>query len=80
MNVYICASVLLVLAAVLLDGLRGVNARLRQPMAYRHQLRLGQALASAALLLPLVSSFAGRASFLPQTAQVWSAPATADGA
>src|SRR5688572_19851580 len=80
MNVYICANVLLVLAAALLESLRAVSPMLRRPMAYRHQLRLGQAAAMAALLLPLVSSLSGRSTFLPQSAQVWSAPTIRDGA
>jgi len=80
MNVYICANVLLVLAAALLEGLRAASPMLRQPMAYRHQLRLGQAMALGALLLPLVSSFSGRSSLLPQTAQIWSAPTLRAGA
>lgn len=80
MNVYICANVLLVLAAALLEGIRAVSPMLRSPMAYRHQLRLGQATALGALLLPLVTSFSLRSSFLPQTAQVWSAPTIGDGA
>lgn len=79
-NVYICANVLLLLAAALLQGVRAVGGRLRRPMAYRHQLRLGQATAMAALLLPLVSSLSGRPSFLPQAAQVWSAPTGGAGA
>jgi len=79
-NVYICANVLLVLASALLDGLRAVSSRLQPPMAYRHQLRLGQAMALAALPLPLLGSFSGRSSLLPQTAQVWSAPALRDAA
>jgi membrane-bound lytic murein transglycosylase D len=80
MNVYICANVLLVLAAMLLAALRAVSPMLRHPMAYRHQLRLGQAATLGALLLPLVSSFSGRSTLLPQTAQVWSAPTIRDGA
>jgi membrane-bound lytic murein transglycosylase D len=80
MNVYICANVLLVLAAALLEITRAVSPMLRHPMAYRHQLWLGEATALAALLLPLVSSVAGRSSFLPRTAQVWSAPTIRDGA
>ena len=50
LNVYICANVLLVLAAALLRGVRVVSSLLRPPMAYRHQLRLGQAATLAALL------------------------------
>ena len=80
LNVYICANVLLAVAAVLLEGVRRVGPKLRRPMAYRHQLRMGQAMALAALSLPLVSAFSGRSTFLPQTAQVWSAPTTGPGA
>jgi beta-lactamase regulating signal transducer with metallopeptidase domain len=48
-------------------------------MAYRHQLRWGQASVLAALLLPLVCSFfRSGPSFLPRTAQVWSAPTIRD--
>src|SRR5262245_1141640 len=79
-NVYICANVLLVLGVALLAGLRAVGSLLRPPMAYTHQLRLAQATALAALLLPLASSSSGRASLLPQTAQVWSAPTLSDAA
>lgn len=77
---YICANVLLVVAAATLEILRAVSPRLRRPMAYRHQLRLGQATALAALLLPLVSSFSGRSTLLPLSAQIWSAPTLRDGA
>ena len=80
MNVYICGNVLLLLAAVLLEGIRAISARLRHPIAYRHQLRFGQALVAAAILLPVVSSLSGHDSFLPQTAQVWSAPTMREGA
>jgi len=76
LNVYICANVLLVLAALVLEAVRFFSPVLRPPIAYRHQLRLGQATALAALLLPFASAFSGRSSFLPQTAQVWSAPTT----
>ena len=71
LNLYICANVLLLLASTLLVSVRAVSSRLPRPMAYRHQLRLGQAATLAALLLPLVGSFAGRPAFLPQTAQLW---------
>jgi membrane-bound lytic murein transglycosylase D len=80
MNLYICANVLLVLAAALLGGLRAASARLRRPIAYRHQLRLGQIMAVAGILLPAVSLLSDHDSFLPQTAQVWSAPAMQNGA
>lgn len=80
LNMYICANVLLVLAAVVLNGVRVVSPLLPHPVSYRHQLRLGQATTLAALLLPLVGSVADRSSFLPRTAQVWSAPTTRSGA
>lgn len=79
LNLYICANCLLVLAAALLEALRAVSPKLRYPMAYRHQLRLGQVGALAALSLPLVSSCLCRSSLMPQTAQVWSAPTIRDG-
>lgn len=78
LNVYICAHVLLGLAAALLGAVRAVSTRLQRPLAYRHQLRLGQAMAVAGLLLPLLGAVSGRPSFLPQTAQVWSAPAASE--
>ena len=59
LNLYICANVLLPLAAALLEGVRAASSRLRRPMSYRHQLRLGQAATLGALLLPLVGSSAG---------------------
>jgi membrane-bound lytic murein transglycosylase D len=74
LKAYLCANLLCVLAAALLHVTRGVSPALPRPIAFRHQLRLGQALALAAVLLPLVSAFSGRPSLLPQTAQVWSAP------
>ena len=80
LNLYICAHVLLVLAAALVEGVRALSDRLQQPMAYRHQLRLCQLTTLAAPLLPLVSPFCGRSSLLPTTAQVWSAATTSDGA
>jgi beta-lactamase regulating signal transducer with metallopeptidase domain len=78
LNLYVCANVLLVLAAALVEGVRAVSPRLRQPMAYRHQLRLSQAAVLAALLLPLFSSSSSGSGLLPLTAQVWSAPAAAE--
>jgi hypothetical protein len=78
-NVYVCANVLLVLAAALVESIRVVSSVLRQPMAYRHQLRLSQAAALAALLLPIFSAFSGRPGLLPKTAQIWSAPTTVEG-
>jgi membrane-bound lytic murein transglycosylase D len=80
LKVYICANVLLVVAAATLEVIRAVSPLLQRPMAYRHQLRLGQATALAALLLPLASSFSGRSTLLPLSAQVWSAPTLRDGA
>ncbi|MFT3733421.1 MAG: M56 family metallopeptidase [Hyphomicrobium sp.] len=80
LNVYLCANVLLVLAAALVESVRAVSPLLRQPMAYRHQLRLCQAAALAALLLPLLGSSSGRSGLLPSTAQVWSAPSASEGA
>jgi peptidoglycan lytic transglycosylase D len=78
LSIYMSSNVLLVLAATLLAALRAISPTLRQPIAYRHQLRLGQALILAAVLLPAVCSLWSRHSFLPQTAQVWSAPALAN--
>jgi beta-lactamase regulating signal transducer with metallopeptidase domain len=80
LNAYVCANILLLLAAVLTHSIRAFSSLLRQPMAHRHQLRLGQAVALAALLLPLLSSSSGRTGFLPNTAQVWSAPSTGEAA
>jgi hypothetical protein len=80
LNVYVCANVLLVLSAVLVEIMRFVSSLLPQPMAYRHQLRLCQAAALAALLLPLCSSLWRRAGLLPKTAQVWSAATAGAGA
>jgi membrane-bound lytic murein transglycosylase D len=79
-NVYICANVLLIVAAILLDGIRAVSPLLRHRIAYRHQLRLGEALASAAVSLPFAGSFSGGGGFLPHTAQVWSASTMQSGA
>lgn len=72
-NLYICANILLMLAAVLLAGIGAVSGRLLHPIAYRHQLGTGHALAMAAVLLPFVGLFSGHENVLPQTAQVWSA-------
>jgi membrane-bound lytic murein transglycosylase D len=85
MKAYLCANLLLVLAAALLLVVRSVSITLQRPLAYRHQLRMGQAMALAAVLLPavllpLASAFSGRGGFLPQTAQVWSAPTMGQGA
>jgi hypothetical protein len=51
MKAYVCANLLLIVAAALLHVIRAVSPRLRRPIAYRHQLRLGQALALAVVLL-----------------------------
>lgn len=80
MKAYLCANLLCILAAALLHVIRAVSSRLQRPVAYRHQLRLGQAVALAAVLLPLVSAFLGHGSVLPQAAQVWSAPTMSDAA
>jgi membrane-bound lytic murein transglycosylase D len=79
-NVYICANILLVLAAALLKAIRVVSPMLPEPIAYRHQLRFGEVMALAAVLLPLAGPFSRREGFLPQTAQVWSAPTMRNGA
>lgn len=74
MNAYIGANILLILAAVFLGVIRAVSPLLRRPIEYRHQLRLGGVMALAAVLLPPLCSSSGGSGFLPQTAQVWSAP------
>jgi hypothetical protein len=79
-NVYICANILLVLAAALLKAVHVVSPMLPEPIAYRHQLRFGEVMALAAVLLPLAGPFSRREGFLPQTAQVWSAPTMRNGA
>jgi peptidoglycan lytic transglycosylase D len=80
LNVYICANISLVFATGLLEGLRAISPMLRRPVAYSHQLRMGQAAALAALVLPLCSSLSGGTHLMPRTAQVWSAPTLRDGA
>lgn len=67
-------------AAALVRVIRAVSPRLERPIAYRHQLRLGQAMAVAAALLPAFSAFSGRGGLLPRTAQVWAAPTMGSGA
>jgi beta-lactamase regulating signal transducer with metallopeptidase domain len=77
-KVYACAHILLALAVLLLATIRIASRRLRRPVSYRHQLRLGQTLAVAIVLLPVFCLIPGRRDFLPQTAQVWSAPTLQD--
>jgi hypothetical protein len=69
---YISANLLLAAAALLLAGLRVLNAVLPRPLAYRHLLCLGRTLAVAAVVLPLLT--VGRTGISPLRAQVWSAP------
>ena len=78
-NLYLCANVLLVLAAASLWAIRAVSARLQYPIAYRDQLWSGYSLAIATVLLPLTASLIGHESLLPKTAQVWSASTMRDG-
>jgi hypothetical protein len=78
-NLYICANVLLVLAAALLAAIDRFGGMLPRPFAYRHRLALGQLLLVAAVLLPFTVLVSGHKSLLPQTAQVWSAPAMSGG-
>jgi len=73
-NMYLCANGLLVLAVAFLATVRAVAARSPRPIAYRHQLQLGYALTAAVLILPICGALASNKEFLPQTAQVWSAP------
>lgn len=73
LNAYLCANVLLVLAAVLLRGLDAIGGRLRRPLAFRHRLAVGHALLAAAVLLPLAAPWSAPKDVLPRTAQVWSA-------
>jgi membrane-bound lytic murein transglycosylase D len=73
-NLYLSANILLVLATALLTGIRAVGAALPAPLSYRHQLHIGHALATAAVLMPLGASFFHHANPLAQVAQIWSAP------
>lgn len=73
-NLYICANVLLALTLLLLAAFGRVNAKLRQPIAYRHRLAMGHTLVIAALLLPFATLVSGHEDVLPRSAQVWSAP------
>ena len=73
-NFYIGANVLLMLAAAALVAIGAISSRLRHPVSYRHQLILGRLLMFAAVTLPLLNSLHDQSDFLPQTAQIWSAP------
>lgn len=74
LNWYISANLLLWVAVLLLGALRAFGQRFRHPVTYRHQLRIGNALVLAMLLLPLGSQLSGKQRIFPPTGQVWSAP------
>src|SRR3569833_53468 len=71
-NSYLCANVLLIVAALLLSGIRAASGKLTQPFSQRHLLRMAYAITAAVLLLPLVGGLWGQESLLPHSAQVWS--------
>jgi beta-lactamase regulating signal transducer with metallopeptidase domain len=73
-NAYLCANVLLAVAALLLAGIRALSRRLLRPYTYRHLLQLGYAILVAAMLLPLFGMLFNNERSIPHTAQVWSAP------
>ena len=77
-NWYLCANVLLVIALLLLAGIRAISRKLAQPFAYRHLLQLGYAISAAAVLLPLGGILSDQQTFFPHTAQVWSASTMQD--
>jgi len=72
-NWYLCANVLVIVAVLLLAGIRAVSHRLARPIAYRHLLPLGYAISAAAVLLPLFGLLFEHERVIPYTAQVWSA-------
>ena len=72
LNGYLCANALLVVAALMLWGLRAADRKLERPFSSRQLLQLGYVTAAAVLLLPLIAFAPGRDDFLPYTAQVWS--------
>jgi len=72
-NWYLCANVLVIVAVLLLAGIRAVSRRLARPIAYRHLLPLGYAISAAAVLLPLFGLLFEHERVIPHTAQVWSA-------
>jgi beta-lactamase regulating signal transducer with metallopeptidase domain len=63
----------MIVAVLLLAGIRTISRKLSQPFSYRHLLRLGYALSAAVVLLPLFSTLFGHQSLVPHAAQVWSA-------
>lgn len=79
-NWYVSANILLILAGVIVAGMRAISATLPHPIAYRHQLHCGHAVAAAAVLLPVLSLMSGHGHRLPRIVQIWSAPAMPDGA
>lgn len=70
-NLFISANVLLVLVAGVLAGIGLLSACLHHPLSYRQQLRLGQAVTLAAILLPVMGLMVGHRSGFAPTAQVW---------
>ena len=72
-NIYLCANVLLVLAASVLSTLELTSRKSQNPIMYRHLLWIGYGLSIAAVALPLC--FASTSTnIMPHTLQVWSSP------
>lgn len=76
-NWYLSANVQVLVAVVLLAGIRAVSQRFRV-FAWRHLLWLGYTLSAAAVLLPLIgpsaAALSNREPLIPHSAEVWSRP------
>ena len=70
-NLFIGANVLLVLVAAVLAGIGTSSALLHYSLSYRQQLRLGQAVILAAVILPLACLVSGYRLIPTPSAQVW---------
>jgi membrane-bound lytic murein transglycosylase D len=76
---YVCANVLLVVAAALLAGVRALSGVLPRPLTYRHILIIGRILAATVVLLPILALWHGGSELSPLRAQVWAAPSMSAG-
>ena len=77
-NWYLSANILVAVAALLLAGIHAINQRLARRHAYHHLLKLGYAMAAAAVLLPTIATLSLHESLIPHTVQMWSAATMQD--
>jgi membrane-bound lytic murein transglycosylase D len=77
-GIYLMANALIVLALLILMLVTTVSAKIRSPVSYRQQMRLGYGLLIVALISPLGATVMEGVTFLPMSTEVWSAPSMQD--